>query len=79
MLVSEYGEKWARNAKNIQAIPGNKEGGRGIYVLYDGSMPLYIGKGNIRSRIRGARRSGTRGKQWDYFSWYALTNRGNHA
>jgi hypothetical protein len=49
-LVKEYGEIWARNDINIKSIPGSKEGGQGVYVLYDGSMPVYIGKGNMRRR-----------------------------
>jgi hypothetical protein len=71
-LVGDYGEMWARNTANINLIPGSKEGGQGVYVLYDGSMPVYIGKGNIRSRIRKARSSTTRGPFWDYFSWYTV-------
>jgi hypothetical protein len=32
---------WARNAKNIAAIPRSKEPyGKGVYVLFDGSMPV---------------------------------------
>jgi hypothetical protein len=35
-------------------------------------MPVYVGKGNIKSRIRRTRRSKTRGQFWDHFSWYVL-------
>ena len=49
-LVKEYGEMWPRNDSNIQIVPGSADGGQGVYVLYDGSMPVYIGKGNIRRR-----------------------------
>jgi hypothetical protein len=65
---------WARDIKNINKIPGSKtpRGGEGVYILYDGSMPVYVGKGNIKSRIRRARRSKTRGQFWDHFSWYVL-------
>jgi hypothetical protein len=35
-------------------------------------MPVYVGKGNIRSRITGARRSKRRGQFWDRFSWYTV-------
>lgn len=71
-LIDKFGEMWARNTKNIQKIPRSKNGGRGVYILYDGSMPVYIGKGNIHSRIRKAKRSGRRSEFWDYFSWYAI-------
>ena len=73
-LVKEYGEMWARNDENIKSIPKGEEVGQGVYVLYDGSMPVYIGKGNMRRRIRGARRNKRRGQFWDYFSWYAIPN-----
>lgn len=71
-LVKEYGEMWARNISNIRAIPRSEDGGQGVYVLYDGSMPLYVGKGNIHSRISRAARSLRRGQCWDHFSWYII-------
>jgi hypothetical protein len=71
-LVNEYGTMWARNTENIHHIPTKKDGGVGIYILFDGSMPVYVGKGNIRWRITDARRSKRRGQLWDRFSWYAL-------
>jgi hypothetical protein len=72
VIVKQYGEMWARNTTNIASVPGSKEGGQGVYVLYDGSMPVYVGKGNIRQRLRGAMRSLRRGQFWDYFSWYQI-------
>ena len=71
-IVSSYGTMWARNEKNIGLIPVSKQGGKGIYILFDGSMPVYVGKGNIRRRIMNAKRSKRRGQLWDRFSWYAL-------
>ena len=73
-VVNIFGEMWARNTKNIEAIPGSRAGGRGVYILYDGSMPVYIGKGNIRQRVGTARQSKRRGQHWDRFSWYAIRN-----
>ncbi len=73
-LVSKCGEMWARNPANIEAIPGSESGGQGVYILYDGSMPVYIGRGNIRQRVRDARKSKRRGQHWDHFSWYVLRN-----
>jgi hypothetical protein len=71
-IVTAYGTMWARNTKNIRRIPRSGSGGIGIYILFDGSMPVYVGKGNIRHRITDARRSKRRGQLWDRFSWYAL-------
>jgi hypothetical protein len=73
-IVSKYGTMWARNTENIRSIPSVHEGGVGIYILYDGSMPLYVGKGNIRYRITDARRSKRRGQHWDHFSWYVVAD-----
>ena len=50
-IVRQYGTMWARNKENIASIP---RGRKGVYVLFDGSMPMYAGKGNIRSRIKEA-------------------------
>jgi hypothetical protein len=63
---------WPRNIGNINAILGSKEGGQGIYILFDGSTPVYVGRGNIRQRIRQARKSKRRGECWDHFSWYVV-------
>ncbi len=71
-IVTRYGRMWARNATNIREIPGHRKGGIGIYILYDGSMPVYVGKGNIRQRLSKARSSRRRGPHWDRFSWFAL-------
>src|SRR5712692_6330901 len=71
-LVDQFGEMWARNAKNIEDVRGSRKGGQGVYILYDGSTPVYVGKGNIRQRLRGAHRSRRRGNSWDHFSWYIL-------
>jgi hypothetical protein len=48
--------------------------GVGIYILYDGSLPVYVGKGYIKGRVRKARLSKSRGPFWDHFSWYILRN-----
>jgi len=71
-IITAYGTKWPRNTKNIRKIPGHRAGGVGVYILFDGSMPVYVGKGNIRQRVTGARSSKRRGQLWDRFSWYAL-------
>jgi hypothetical protein len=74
-LVGRFGEMWARNDKNIKDVPGSSEGGLGVYILYDGSTPVYIGKGRIRSRLRDANGSDRRGNAWDHFSWYVLAEK----
>jgi hypothetical protein len=70
-VVTMYGTMWARNEKNIANIPN---GAVGVYILFDGSMPMYVGKGDIAKRIDRAGRSIRRGEMWDRFSWYAIKN-----
>ena len=55
-LIDKFGERWARNTENIKdkRLPGRRKGGQGVYILYDGSTPVYIGKGNIRARLMDA-------------------------
>jgi len=78
-VVTMFGEMWARNLQNIDRVPRSKEnGGTGVYVLYDGSMPVYVGKGNMQSRIGKARLSRRRGQLWDHFSWYSLNPKVTH-
>jgi hypothetical protein len=68
-LISARGEMWPRNNEAVKAIPSSNKGGKGIYILYDGSTPVYVGKGNMQWRIQDARRSERRGQAWDHFSW----------
>jgi len=74
-LIRKFGEMWARNPENFEDVPGSKAGGQGVYVLYDGSTPVYVGKGNIRQRLWEAHESKRRGNSWDYFSWYTLKDK----
>ena len=73
-IVARYGIMWPRNSDNIRKVPGSKEHGQGIYILFDGSMPIYVGKGNIRSQLRSHKRSKRKGQLWDRFSWYVVAN-----
>jgi hypothetical protein len=72
-LLERFGEMWARNAENIRNVPANSRGGQGVYILYDGSTPVYVGKGNIQARLRKANdKSKRRGNSWDHFSWFII-------
>jgi hypothetical protein len=74
-LIKQFGERWARNTENIENVPGSSKGGQGVYVLYDGSTPVYIGKGNIRQRLREADKDKRRRNSWDRFSWYLIDDK----
>jgi|ERR1700733_12438644 hypothetical protein len=73
-FIRQFGELWARNSNNIgdEALPGKSSGGQGVYILYDGSTPVYIGKGNLRQRLRAAGKDKRRKDSWDHFSWYVI-------
>jgi hypothetical protein len=75
-LIKRFGERWARNSENIKdkRLPGKRKGGQGVYILYDGSTPVYIGKGNIRARLIDADKDKRRKDSWDHFSWYVIKN-----
>jgi hypothetical protein len=55
-IVEQFGLMWARNKKNLADLPKRREGGEGVYVLYDGSMPVYAGRGGFRNPPRGQSR-----------------------
>lgn len=76
-LIKQFGERWARNSENIKdkRMPGKSKGGQGVYILYDGSTPVYIGKGNIRARLRASAKSERRKDSWDHFSWYVIKDK----
>jgi hypothetical protein len=47
---------------------------QGVYILYDGSTPVYIGKGDIQARLRASAKHRRRKDSWDHFSWYVIKN-----
>jgi hypothetical protein len=75
-LVTRYGKQWPRNRSSFEELEKQGKGREvgGIYVLYDGSMPVYVGKGGILNRLVRHRDSTTRGQFWDYFSWFEIRN-----
>ena len=77
-LVSKYGKLWPRNDDSFKALAAHGKGEdlRGLYVLYDGSMPVYVGKGAIMTRLAGHRKSKARRDFWDYFSWFEVRDAG---
>ena len=74
-LVKSYRRMWARNDQNFKKLKGEGKV-QGLYILYDGSMPVYVGRGRILSRLEEHRKSKRVGRFWDYFSWYAIPDAG---
>jgi hypothetical protein len=72
-VVGLYGLNWARNPANIQLLEVLLDKRTGLYVLANGSMPLYIGKGIVASRIKHhAQPDKTKSAYWNYFSWFEV-------
>lgn len=71
-LVEKYGPFWARNDENFKRLKAEAKGSSGIYLLYCGWFPVYVGQGELVKRITGWRRSKT--KVWDRFTWFALAD-----
>jgi hypothetical protein len=65
--------RWPRNPKNLAKLRKLMRKRTGLYVLANGSMPLYIGKGIVARRVRAhAREGGSKSKYWNYFSWFEI-------
>jgi hypothetical protein len=77
-IVDNFGLMWARNPKSLAALPERKAGGEGVYMLYDGSMPVYAGTGGFRRRIGYAEKTHKRAQAWTHFSWFAIKDRTKH-
>lgn len=94
VLVRAYGEFWNRDLvdwKGSSELLGVDSKGRainayeqrGIYVLYDDYVPVYVGKADkttIGHRLKLHTESRRKGSRWDRFSWFGLKriNKGGH-
>jgi hypothetical protein len=75
-LIKQYGLHWPRNLENLEEIEDLAGHKSGIYVLYHGAMPVYIGRGSISIRLRSHGREGSKKDQfWDRFSWFVVGKR----
>ena len=76
-LIQEYGTLWARNPENMRRYTSllEKKHAGGIYVLYNGSTPVYVGKGHIRRRVTKRDHGGSKSKYWDHFSWFVVNDK----
>jgi hypothetical protein len=73
-IVRRYGRMWARNEENLHALRKLNHL-EGVYVLHDGSMPIYVGRGGIWLRLSGHARSEGKGSYWNYFSWFEIRSK----
>jgi hypothetical protein len=74
-LVKAFGLQWPRNQENLDELEDLAGHKSGIYVLYHGAMPVYIGRGMIFSRLKQHSHEVSRKNQyWDRFSWFVVAN-----
>jgi hypothetical protein len=71
-LIVSYGALWARNDTNLGKLRATVGNSTGVYLLYCGWFPVYIGQGNISSRI--LEHTKARRKVWDRFTWFVLAD-----
>jgi hypothetical protein len=76
-LVSEYGEFWCRDRRNLAKMKETYGNAVGIYALYNGLTPVYFGQGYIASRLSKHAKHKLRGQYWDHFSWYRVEAKGS--
>jgi hypothetical protein len=70
-LVKKWSKHQPYNA--FQKALGSKQYGSGIYILYKGEKPYYVGKSDssMRERIKTHTKDHHR-KKWDNFSFYQV-------
>lgn len=72
-LVRTFGLHWPRNHENLDELEDVAGHRTGLYVLYHGAMPVYIGRGHIISRLKKHSSEASRKNEyWDRFSWFVI-------
>jgi hypothetical protein len=72
-LIKQFGLRWPRNQENLDELEDLAGHKTGIYVLYHGAMPVYIGRGAISARLRTHGKEGSKKDQfWDRFSGFVI-------
>ncbi len=76
-IVGRYGKLWTRVPENLRKL-ASKELSEvtGVYGLYNGTMPVYIGRGNISQQIHRHDRNRKKDQFWEHFSWYEIIPKG---
>ena len=73
MLIKQFGLHWPRNKENLDELEDLAGHKSGIYVLYHGAMPAYIGRGAISARLYSHGKEESRIEQfWGRFSWFVI-------
>jgi len=76
-IVGRYGKLWTRVSDNLDRLAEEDlKNATGVYALYNGTMPVYIGRGNFSKQIRRHSRNRKKTPFWEHFSWYEITGKG---
>jgi hypothetical protein len=60
VLIKQFGLHWPRNKENLDELEDLAGHKSGIYVLYQGAMPVYIDRGAISARLRSHGKEGSK-------------------
>lgn len=76
-IVAQYGKWWTRVPENLKQLASKElRDVTGVYALYNGTMPVYIGRGNICNQIHRHNRNRKKNQFWEHFSWYEIIGKG---
>jgi hypothetical protein len=72
-LTKQFALHWPRNQENLDELEDLAGHKSGIYVLYQGAMPAYIGRGAISARLCSHGKEGSRKEPfWYRFSCFVI-------
>jgi len=76
-IIGRYGRLWTRVPKNLKMLARKDlKNVTGVYALYNGTMPVYIGKGKFSRQIGKHNRSDRKSPFWEHFSFYEIIGKG---
>src|SRR6266851_6659799 len=76
-IVRRYGKLWTRVPENLKQLASKDlRNATGVYALYNGTMPVYIGKGIFSNQIKKHNHSNRKSPYWEHFSWYEIKGEG---
>jgi hypothetical protein len=75
-IVRQYGKLWTRESSNLKKLAiKDLKNATGVYALYNGTMPVYIGKGKFSRQIKHHQHR-RKSPFWDHFSWFEIEGPG---
>jgi hypothetical protein len=76
-IVGKYGKLWTRRPGNLKKLASEElRDITGVYALYNGTMPVYIGRGKISQQIHRHDVNRKKNQFWEHFSWYEIKPKG---